>query len=747
MKQLFLYLARSIKWSPFQTLLLLLTVFLTGILFVSTFEMSDALIKESKNVRTATYGNAQLVLSPDGDSEVNYLTISQLNADNITASCGTLALPAYLGEGENFRSALGSATDFYAIDGVFRLELLSSCNIDGDKINQAVLLSQDFAEANGLSVGDAFEISLLGKKTQYTVSAINRHPFFGAYDFIVHSEGALGVLASVSPVFAVFDGNDPPYNEIYLRAEGDLGQVQAQLNANLEQFDWSASLAEEKFDYFDSTMQLVLIVVTLFSAILSGALLLFTLNVIAERRAKEMQTFSLAGMERSKMLLAFAVELFLIIAVGTALCLGVCALALPNLSIFNSLTYASVSLGAGGALTCIAGELCAGAICFFAYLLSGKKGRGVGIKTFILSVLSLLVCVVTALCVPTPIAYPFAMAALLPILLALLSGIPLFLKVLARLSAPTLEGKRVGNRLALSLKNCARVSGLSQALRILSVVLSFAVALGACFSFSEKMLVEYQTTFDCDYVVLHAGEAVKERATTVAGTQEAALCFFGTGELPDGKTVYMADCEQEGFLLGQPSTPAGNGIVIPRVIANLYGAQVGTVFEITVNHVPLTLTVSAINDSDARICYFNADTVGIQKNMLLVRGEQDGAYLSRLTAELSVYGAVVREPVQLFSSLIKYSECFAGMMQGYILFVCAVSTLCAFNLILVSYFKRKAERNSLRLAGMTKGMLCKVLVGEAAILLLSTLILSALGGITMCAFLDIGMQSFGFRLF
>ncbi len=752
MRLIFRHLLRSIKKSPVQTLVLLLTVFLSAVLFCGIFEVSVALATENDGFSKSGYGNAQISVTAQSGENSNFLTASRLRLSEEQASvCGILPLPSYVGEGEQITSVLGAATDFYTVDDVFLLDFVQIENVDSDKISRAVYLSERFAKNHGLRVGDALAISLLGEQVSFTIKGINRYAFFDGYEFIIDARGALNVLSKISPTFAVFDEGDAPYQKILVRAR-DEGQVQSlvlSLNERLNGLGWTASEVVGYYSYLNSVIALVLTVIVLFSAILAGILLHFTLNIMAEKRKNQTQTLYLSGASPKLLLLGFAIELFIYLFIGTGLGVGVSAFVLPTFGTLSSMQYAQIVLSPVGIAVCAGAELVSGAVSFLLYALSSfrRKPPRLGGKTALVSALIVVICAICALCVPPAYALYFSVAAILPAFFALVVGLPALLKVFARLLAPKLERGTRGVYCSLALKNCYKISPLHDVLRILSVVASAVLVLCACFHYGDHLVYDYHNTFDCDYIALGSGVSVSNRIAAVEGTTDSTPCFFAIGQGEGAYSFFLADCPKEGYLLDQTPMPEGKGIVLPKAVARLFGVGVGDKLCIKLFGTEYEFTVSGFGAEDGRLCFINAAAHGMEYNYTLVRAEGGGGYLSRLSSALSVYGITVQQPSALFAHNLSFVDVFFTILKMFVIGVCAISFVAVCNLVTVSYLRRREQFNSLKLLGATKDGLALTVATEGGVLLLLALLSCLAVGGALCGFLDLALCSFGFRLF
>ncbi len=757
MKALFTHVVKSIRRSPWQTIFLLFTVFLSAIIFVSIYQVNESVRQENFISAQVKYGEVDVVATADEDGASRYLSVrdvqSVLEEENALAD-GYFILPVADGEG----TLLGAAANLQTIDDFAFFAFEEYRAFAQTEINSTLFVSRAFARERGLLLGQELTVRLLGKEKTYVVRGINAHRFFGEYDLLVNGEGALGVLTGVSPVFSVFDGQNLPCSELLIKAAegGDVASLTEKINDALLPFGWGATESgglDSK--YFDLVTDVLMGVIFLFSLVVAGMLVGFSLKILSEKRRKETQVFLLSGMPPSKIFLAFCIEVFAVLAVGTLLGIVTAAVFLENMAV--GFDYATLGLSVKGGLVCCLAETLVGGVVLFVHGVSSqgrrvpKKRRG---RICLCSLLALLIFSVASVILPVRSRWIFAILALFAFLSSLVFGVEPLSRGIARALSPKRkdEGARVRPALTLAAKNNANILEIRNVYRVLCSLLSVVVVVLACVGMCNR---QYEATvgyFRCDYIVANANGAV-QAIEELENTEGCSSTFYVSASLPDGKKIPLFDTEDISYVgedLKAEAVPTGNGICLSKVFARLYGLSLGDKIDLTVHHKTYEFVLTGYCGETATVAFIDAKACGFRESLLLVRqkeGTDREEYLTALTETLAAHGAVIQRPNDLFKSRISFAYNFKNLINDYVGLLIPLALLGCFNLVWVSYARRRKQFADFMTVGMTKGDVARMIACEGSIVLVVTLVLSALGGGLLCGLLDAGMQSFGFRLF
>lgn len=740
MSLLFRHIRTSVLRAPAQSAVLLLTVLLSALVFSFSFEAFSA-VQGEQNFFDTGAARADLLVTSAESRFIERAAAEE--ATGAEAAAGYFVLPAYDGQG----AVSGAGIDLYEADGIFEFAFTSYGEVTDATVDAVAFVSERFAASRSLSVGDSFALRLLGAEKEYTVQGINRFAMCGQFDVLVNAAGAVGVLASVSPAFALFDGEDMPCNALYLRlpAGADLAAAAEALRALPQYAGAEISLLGEReagTAFEDALMDIFMGALLIFVATVASVLVYFSLGILAERRARQTDAFLLAGMPPRAMFAALCIETAVYAAVGTALGL---ALSAAFLQLFGAahFTYAFPRLTGGGVGLTFALEFVSAAFALLTCRFSARGGerKEGGPLAAWLSAAALAACALCAFFLPVRAAYIAALGGLIALILLLLTGLPQLLRAFG--GRPGRE--RGGVALSLAAKNCARVLPLHSVARILSILLSVLVVLLACFSYCSEQVSVYERYFSCDYVVAGAGEGAAQKVLAAEGTEGVASLYCANALFEDGRSVLLLSCSDPSYFSFAAPAPRGNELALPATIAAMYGKGEGDEISLTAAGQVRTFSVT-LYEGEGYSAFFDAAHFGLRPNVLLVRASGGEQYLETLTDALAFEGAVIGRPDALLRSQNFFVDLFVSAMQVFTYGTVAVALLGAVNLVCVSYARRRQEFACFRLAGMPGGVLARMLACEGALLLLTVLLSAAAGGGLLAALLDRGMRSFGYSL-
>ncbi len=756
MRTLLRHTRRSVAHSPWQTLFLWITVFLSAIIFACIFEVNAAVQTENDVQARVGYGKADITVAADADSGSRYLSLKDLQSaisEEEGIAVGYFVLPLADNEG----TLLGAATDLYTVGTVFDFSFIAYGEVGDGTVNSTVFVSESFAKRRNLSVGSSLTVSLLGESKTYLVQGINRYQFFGSYDLLLNAEGAMGVLSGLSPVFALFDGDTFPCSQLFVKlSEGvDLSLTIERINAALDVQKWTATECyPTEGEFFDKISYILMAVIFLFSVVIAGMLVGFSLHILGEKRRKEMQPFLLSGMQSGKIFAVFCIEILATLAVGTAAGLSVAALLLRYVK--TGFYYATLSLSSSGIAVCCIAEGGVGAALLTLHAFFSKERRVLvkrrSAKVCLVALASLIVLSVLTCVVPVRQRWIFALVAFLAYLCTLLFGAEPLSRAVAWLLSPKKQsGRAFSAPLTLAARNNAKILEIQNVYKILCIICSVMVALIACFSISNRQYEAANTLFRCDYIVANAGEGAVQAVREMENTEGASLSYYGEGKFFDQRKLRLFDTEDISYVqaeIEEEGLPTGNGICISKVVARLYGLSLGDTLTLTVGNNPYDFVLTGYCGETSLVAFIDAKSCGFQENLLLVRqSEGEGEYLSQLTEVLSVYGAVIQSPEDLLATTLHFAQSFKNLMNKYVGLLVILSAFGCFNLVWVSYARRRKGFSDLIMVGMTRKDVGAMIAFEGVITLFIVAFVSYLGGGLLCSLLDMGMQSFGYRLY
>ncbi len=752
MKLLFRHIKNSILRSPYQILVLLLTIFFSATIFACVTEVYLAVREEKMLGRTLEKGNAEIVIKSNGLSDFSYLTVSDLGLgeEEYPLVSGYLSFPLQM-EGKTF---FGVIANFEEIGNVFDFAFTEYQVCDEVQMNNALFITEDFARQNKLRLGDEVELNLLGANKTYIVRGINRYTFFGREHILIQAEGAIGALSSVSPTFAVFDGKNPPCNYIYLRlTQGqDLQTCIEELDTRAQAFGWTAKECKIKTTGYDwLVLDFVTVLLLFLSITIAGVLVGFSLRTLGEKRRDEMYVFWMSGMPQYKIFFAFCVEIGLYFILGL---FG--GIIFSNFFLYAlneiGMRYAFIQLTWRGIIVAILAGFFIGAFSLWLYkknFQAKKTNEKKVVRYFGLVTVGLVCSMIFGLFFPIKTKVYFTVGAFIFSMLSLLiSATPYCKGVSRRISVrfEQTEKRKRSPHLVLAGKNFANVRELHTIYRIVTILLTLVVVLIVAFSYSNEKIEEANTYFQCDYVVANGKEVMLSEIEKLEGVEGACSAFIRTAFMEDGKELPVIDADIS-YIGGKGAMPQENGICMSKALADLYGYQLGDEIILKISEKETSFTLTDYNGENSFYAYINAESCGFRKNMILIKTNDSADVVVLLTEKVASYGGILMNSQALLEDIAWVAESINGLFGRYLSVLFILSTIGCINLILVGYMRRREQFGYLIIVGMTKKEIGKMIAMEASLMLISVFIITAISSSLLCISLDFGMQSLGLRLF
>ena len=149
------------------------------------------------------------------------------------------------------------------------------------------------------------------------------------------------------------------------------------------------------------------------------------------------------------------------------------------------------------------------------------------------------------------------------------------------------------------------------------------------------------------------------------------------------------------------------------------------------------------------MAYIDGEFFNRAPNYLVVTsadGVGAGQYKSALFRALSSDVPIVMRGEDLLRQQINVVSIF--MAEAWLFFACnlAVAVIGLINILGITYSRRREEFALLRICGVTRGELARMIAAELIIMFLVAAFVGAVGGIVGCVCLDYGLRAFGFTL-
>ena len=770
---------RTVRRTPIQPILILLTVILATAVSVTAFRSRDLF---AEHAYATAYANAELgdvTVSLRGDSAVRMLFLEDAEAalGNGGEVLGEYALTAFTSQEGKYRPISVSAVDLQAADRYFSFTYIAYGHFTTQNAEQSVILSASAAEQLGVGVGDSLTLRVLDVEQAYTVQAIAReNGLLNGRDVLIPIESVTRLLAARAPAIASLGDSFKPYNRLLIRVgEGD--SIDAVCNRLSAHEAFHSALIERTVT--DSRMEYTLLVQTvsisllaLLIVVLSGILIATSLGLLHAQRSMEYALFCSAGASRANLSLLSLVESWIYAVTGGAL--GI-ALAAPMLDFVATLfewqlqkVYVDVSgivfgllLSVGLMTLCTVIQLARQrAVTLAVWLQEENHEQSLATepkaRTVITSALVTCLFIALTLLIPVNYCYLTGVAAIL----ALVWHLYLITPILLRFAASMLErvserGDRPHPNLLLAFKNIRNHAAVRHTGRLLAVTLTLLLVVTLCTSVVGEQLSLLRGSITGDLLVsgLPRDEAEHLREN-VAVEGVATLDFVAEAEIGEGYTAFamlvsgdVTACVDPAIL---PSTlPEGTQVAMSLGVAELLNAKVGDTVTITLRGVPYALTVCEVIHMSANFVFLDPDAIDSSQAMICVKWNSDADPTERasLIADMESAGAIAVEKESVMQTIHESLGGFLRLLHWALLAATVPITIGGINVLTAQYRARRREKRLLCASGMRKGSILIMRAVELTTVCVFAVLFSAVYGGVACLLINECVKSFGFLLF
>ena len=780
MKLFLKHIFRTLIKSPAQPLLILLTVVLAVSTGVTAFRIRDMFEAHAEEEQQKAAELGDVVISLKRDSRVRMLFCE--DAEAIVGDQGSVVgeyiLTVFAEREGEVRAVNAAATDLVSADRYFEFEYLEYGRFSSSALERSVVISETLSRAWDLHVGDPLCISLLGEEQTYTVQAVARdYGMLRDRDVLIPISGVVRMFAERVPAIAALGDSFVPYNQLMIRMSDTeaLPLLFESLSASPAFADYQVDLARNTAhtDYLMLVQGVAVEVLMLLLLVMCALLIGTSLNLLRLQRDTEYALFCGAGASRRHLETLQLTEGMVYALVG---CVGGVLLASPMLRFVGGLFLwqkEPLTLQAADVLFGVLFAILFMTVCTVQHLwrqkdtplaarLSDELQTPIGQLSPLRALLPPLCLVgldlILLAALPTSLRYIPAVLGCLILIWLLYAAIPYFLRgwtvpverCMDRVSSPRawllLAVKSIGNRTALR-----------QVTRLLSVLLSLLITvfvIGTTLIDQQQLLNEVITT---DLVAVNAPTGVADSLLKDSQVEGVATFDLISGaEVSEGHTAMVAllsgdveACFSRAFV---PSRmPHGNEAVLSKGLAVLMNTSVGEEITVTVQGVPYTFTVCAVDNIPSNLIYLELEAVPTSRELIAVKltdeAASDPETTQRITGDLEIQGAIMLEAEALFGTMPQTLAGFISLL-GWVVTASAVLALigCG-NMMVQQYRMWRQERWLLRLSGMDRRMLMRMCIAEFTATVISAAVPALLFGGLMCALLNIGVQSFGWILF
>lgn len=763
------HLLRSLCRSPMQSLLIVLTVALSMAMAVTAVGVCDLVTAYSRSNAEREREIGDVVITTRGNGETRLLFAENARAvvgENASV-IGEFSMVGFaaLGEAGAEEAVSVSAVDFEATDAFYRFRYLAYGGFDTENVGHRAIISHSFAERAGLGLGDALSLRLMSEEVVYTVGAIAEDSgLLCEREVLVSYSGVIGLLTRKIPAVASLGDSFAPCSRLLVSASDGVSEksVYETLLSSEELSDKSVTLTEnrERTEFW-TLFRLVSIYLFLFLLLLLAAFLIGTsLTLLQKRRSGEYAVFSLAGASKQQIGLWSWIEsglyAFCGIAAGTALAVPMTRMA-GGLYEWNRepLRIDALSFGVGACMTLVLMGACTLWYCRLGQ--NPALGKIARKKTLLRRLcpplLLLAIGSLACACVGIEGRYIPCAAVILSLIWLAFVTASTALKGLAAAWERREEARPAPHACRLlAAKALQRHFALGFACRLLSVTLALLTVLTVCGNILSKQTDALLDGSRADLIAYGLDER-SETSLYENSLIRSSLRMYYSADATLKEDIGAVAISLKGdaalFLSDEitPSAiPSGDQLVLSAGLAARAQAAVGDRIRLTVDGLESEFTVSEIVAVHANFLLFDADALGLRRDLCLLEWENDDA-LAEVSAEIQSDGAYIMESDSLFASLNQSLRGHIALLRYAVLLALFLGLVGGANLLVRLYRDRQEERLRLLECGMERSAVRRSYAWEVLAVLLTAVLVSVLLSALICLMLDVALRSFGMLLF
>lgn len=756
------HLFRSISRKPLQPIILILTLTLSVAISIFSYSLNSLLDEEFSETQSAKFGSADIRVSLSGTSKTRFVFAEDAERllDGAGCAVGSFDIPMFFGEEKE--TVFGVAVDFYDVGEIFEIEFLEYGVVTPSTVSDAVFISSEFANEQGVSLGDRVEFEIAGEKKIYTVSGISKRAFLASYDVMVDISGIVRILASDNIILSSMGEGFKPSSTIYIDLnEGIDANECISVLRDSEMFSDKeikevTSFIEQQTN--NDTMKISLSLAIVFSALLCAAVSFSTLYILSLNRSEENAVFYAAGAQRRQLLLAQYVEVIVCWAIAGVLGF---LLSIPILSAFSGavdFSYITPGINLSGV---IKGEGCVLAVALITVSIfaiagkrEGKKSVGIKLNRRMAAVSSLAFCACSlgTTLLPVGVRTVLFTATIASMLLAVYFTVPVFMHDAMSLAERCFEKRLHSGRFSLlyAIKNVRRVKILHNTVLLVELTLSFMLLLVVIILGGFGSVEYSRLALNGEYAVLNATESCSEKVDECESVEAVHPTYLGSADFDNGVSVAVFSAyDKDAFWDGMKVdlVPSDNYAVLSHSSAVMADLDVGDSFTVEISGVEVELVVYHITESTFGYLIFDSDYFGISKNTLITKakdGYSDSEILGDISGKISLEMASVVSVDALFSekarNITMFLEC--GKILIFVLLVFVIIGML--NNLFESYRARREDFALFELAGMKKSEISRMKLYEVLITFSFGILLGSVFAVILIYVSDSTAISYGF---
>lgn len=776
MRLFFKHIFRSIKNSPLQPLIILITLTVSVAMFITSVRIAINIFKENIHHRGLDNYICDITIKPSAKDGMRFLFSNEI--EKIVGSDGEV-----LGEFEltglvniNDKSELVNicAADLKRADSFYNLRFVKYGTLTEQNLNNSIVISTDTAEYYGIDIGDTLPIHFLNYCFNLTVEAIALPDgILDDCEGIVNIGALSAVIADKNPSLAVGMENIAPYTSVKVKLN-DKGRIDEFATLLSDNLDSQTVIKEEEnvgavdfANLLSTTMIIVSVVIVL---VISVIVIATSLDLLNKKRIEESALFVICGAQTADLNRLIYLECLIYGALGA---LFGELLSLPFFELINKIfvwntddiTFELYDILIAALISPLIILLTARIHTSNASSLtvSERMSREFNTGISVLSPKSLcaLFGLVAALIATSYLIAPryrfySAVASILLIIVFIYFLSPYITEALSR----TLTGlakrlSKVPPKTVLALENIRNTHSLKHAVRLITVLLTLLFTIIPCLLVASTQSEIIETAIDCDYVSLAADKRAREVLSELEEVDSAFRIALIKGAVTDEGTAVLSISVADGALdaihpkLAPKKLPQKDEIAISSGISIVSGKGVGDKITMIYETNSYDFVITEVINTSTNIVFLDVGYFGEDHDLLCIKAKENlsNEEYAKISGTLEIRGAAIVHKDKVFLPLTERILSFAGLILFVVILSIFSTVFGIINVFVTSHVYRKSEKNIYYTLGMTKRqILAYEFIEVLTILLFSALMIPVFSVITS-HLLDISVNSFGVDMY
>lgn len=774
MKIFFKHIFRSIKKSPLQPIIILLTLIISVATFITSTKLAINVYKENiHNKKLDNYVcDITVKLSKSDDVRMLFPDDVQDIIGKDGKIHGEFDLTSLITMNEQSDLVNIAAVDFEEIDDFYDFRFSDYGKITEENLNNSIIISTNTAKAYNVGIGDTFTFNLLNRKFEMTVEAIALPDgLFSGTAALINIGAVSEALADANPAIASLADTLVPFTAIRIQIN-DKDRIDEFIDKLSSDERLSGKLIVKESENVGSADFMNLLAMTVISVsaaiiiVISIVVISTALELLSRKRMKDSALFMISGADVSQLnrILYFECLIYSIFAAifGTLLSIPICE-GMNNIFAWNTeditfrlydILIATVASPLTVLITAVIHTTRTKMLTVSERMSEEAENRGGMLqkKVSLILLLTALILFIAEIILPVKARYIIGFPALLffifftytltPHLVTLISCI--FIKITER-------QKKIPAIAITAFKNTYVSYPLKHTARLITVLVTLICTAFTCLGTINKQADFVNSVVDCEYVSIGANEKTDEILGALDEVEDTFRITFSKNLISEAGTGILGISIAEDALdmvnkeIAPKKAPKNDEIVVSSGISILSGKGVGD--SITFSHETndYTFKIIEIIPSNANIAFLDAEYIGEENELLCIKSSvnKKSEDYQKICNILEVRGAALVDfstvITPITERIISHSE-----LLFFVIIVALFTTLIGIaNVLFSAYVTRKHERAVYYTAGMTKTQIKMTALAEIITVLFISMMLIPIFSFISVMMLDVSINSFG----